>query len=51
MLSNEISNEIQHIDQEIINNNLLPDISLNILNTLKKKNNFNLYKIYKKYIQ
>ena len=37
MLSNEISNEIQHIDQEIINNNLLPDISLNILNTLKKK--------------
>ena len=47
MLSNEISNEIQHIDQEIINNNLLPDISLNILNTLKKK----IISIYIKYIK
>ena len=33
-ISNEILNEIQHIDQEIINNTLLSAISLN---TLKKR--------------
>ena len=39
-----LSNEIQQIDQETINNNLLTDISLN---TLKKR----LNSIYIKYIK
>ena len=52
MLSNEISNEIQHIEQETINNTLLPAISLNTLkNRLKNTLKNRLKSIYIKYIK